>query len=167
MDNADPVDYVVSWRREPVMAHEWLGKASVMLTAAAIVGVGGMASPATAATGTSVHIEAITHFDPEIQNTFTSNIAGCEAGTVQDGRAAFPPSRGLGVFAGKKVFTCNEGGGFTLQLSARFPVGPGSVGQWAVVDSSGQLAGLTGSGSLLGFAEDDVITDVYDGTIRL
>jgi len=43
----------------------------------------------------------------------------------------------LGVFSGEKIFSWDEAGSFTLHLSARFPRGPGSVGRWAVIGSSG------------------------------
>ena len=136
--------------------------ASVVVTA-----VYSPAVVATAASGTPVHIEAMTSFDPNVESTFVSNIDGCESGVVEGGRAAIPQSRGqLGVFAGEKVFACDEGGGFTLLLSARFPAGPGSVGRWAVVDSTGAMAGMHGTGSLLGFGFDGGVLDVYDGTLH-
>jgi hypothetical protein len=74
-----------------------------------------------------------------------------------------------GVFAGYKVFDCEDSGenGFVVRLNARFGDG-GSVGTWAVVDAWGSLAGLSGAGGLIG---DPIagggITDNYVGAVIL
>jgi hypothetical protein len=121
---------------------------------------------ALAATGSPVHIEVATSFDPTAVNTFTADITGCASGTVTERRVTVSQGRGAhNVFNGEKVFACAAGGTFTLQLNARYPVGPGSVGTWSLTGSSG--LGLTsGSGKLVGYGTPDGILDVYDGTFR-
>ena len=124
-----------------------------------------VANPAMAA-GESVGIVAHTSFDEPVSQ-FESTLAGCGDGTVVGGRTAVPPSRGIGVFSGIKEFTCSGGeGGFAVQLNARFPVGPGSVGTWAVQSAWGSMAGLRASGKLMGFGTATGIDDVYTGTLR-
>jgi hypothetical protein len=138
-----------------------------LVSAAAAAPVLAVTAPAGAAQ--LVHIEAQTSFSEPV-SPFSSDIDGCEAGTVENGRSTFPPSRGLGTFAGLKVFTCLDGsevvGSFTLQLAAHFPVGSGSAGRWTVVDSSGSAAGLRASGSVIGTGAAYGILDVYDGTVH-
>ena len=147
----------------------------IALSAVAVV-VPGMSMAAPAAAAESVHIEAATSFSDPV-SLFTSDLDGCDWGTVENGRFAAPPSRGLGTFSGAKVFTCLVGdmadvehavgvGGFTLHLTAHFPVGPGSIGRWSVVDSWGSVDGMRANGSLVGEGNDEGINDIYDGTIR-
>jgi hypothetical protein len=124
-----------------------------------------VATPALAA-GNSVEIVAHTSFVEPV-SPFESTLPGCEDGTVTGGRTAFPPTRGIGVFSGIKVFTCaGDEGGFSIQLSARFPVGPGSVGTWSVQSSWGSMAGLRASGKLVGYGTATGVDDVYTGTLR-
>lgn len=124
-----------------------------------------VANPAMAA-GESVEIVAHTSFVEPVSQ-FESSLAGCEDGTVVGGRTAVPPTRGIGVFSGIKEFTCSGGeGGFAIQLNARFPVDPGSVGTWAVQSAWGSMAGLRASGKLMGFGTATGIDDVYTGTLR-
>ena len=143
-----------------------LGKVLVLGVSAVVCCVG-VAAPVTAASGTTVHIEADTSFDPTAVNTFTSDIADCESGAVTEERVLFGGGRGpFGTFTGRKVFACDSGETFTLLLNARFPVGPGSVGSWTVLSASDGLDFSRGSGKLLGFGSDDGVLDVYDGTVR-
>jgi len=146
--------------------------ASRLLSRIVVLGVSSVACavgaphPAVAAAGAPVHIEAVTSFDEGTANTFTSDIAGCESGTVTEGRVAVSRGRGpVNSFSGEKVFACAGGGTFTLQLAARFPVGPGSVGTWALTGSDG--LGLTSAhGKLVGYGIPEGILDVYDGTLH-
>jgi hypothetical protein len=63
--------------------------------------------------------------------------------------------------------TCASGdAGFTIRLTARFG-GGGSTGTWTLADAWGDLAGLKGSGSLVGIPTSDTsIDDIYTGTLR-
>jgi hypothetical protein len=139
-----------------------------VVSAAATLPVLAVSVPASAAQ--TVRIVADTSFIDPV-SPFTSDIDGCETGTVENGRFSNPPSRGLGTFAGLKEFSCLDEsddvvGTFTVQLAAHFPVGPGSAGRWTVIDSSGSVEGLHASGSVIGYGAEFGILDVYDGTIR-
>ena len=102
---------------------------------------------------------------------FTATVPGCTEGlTYTGGNAAFPPR--FGVFIGYKLFACDgsEETGFLVRLNAKFSYsGAGSVGTWTIVDSWGDLAGMTGSGKLAGvpIEGENGITDYYIGTITL
>lgn len=126
-----------------------------------------VAAPAFAApVGFSVAIVVHTDFTVEASD-FDSNLPGCEDGTVVngDGGPHFTPWGG--IFVGTKVFTCADGeSGFTIRLTARFG-GGGSTGNWTLSDASGDLAGMKGSGSLVGIPTGDTsIDDIYTGTVR-
>ena len=135
--------------------------------AVAAVAVMAVAAPVRAApVGFSVVIVAHTDFTVEASD-FDSNLPGCEDGTVinGDGGPHFTP-RG-GTFVGDKVFTCAGGeSGFTIHLTARFG-GGGSTGTWTLSDAWGDLAGVKGSGSLVGvIAGENLIDDIYTGAVR-
>lgn len=111
-----------------------------------------------------VHIDVDEIFVEGGVSTFTSTIDGCESGTVvTNGRVTGGST--FGKFNGFKLFTCSEGGGFVVRLSAKFD-DTDSTGTWAVVGSSGAMAGLHGSGTLVGTPTSTGINDVYDGTLR-
>ena len=142
---------------------------SMFLTAAATAVLAMVAAmPATvqaAPGGFSVEIVAHTVFGPE-PSEFESSLSGCATGSVVDnGDAHFTPWGG--AFTGLKEFTCADGeSGFTIRLTARFG-GGGSTGTWTLADAWGELAGLKGSGSLVGIPTSDTsIDDVYTGTLR-
>jgi hypothetical protein len=127
----------------------------------------GAPQPAAAAAGAPVHIEAVTSFEEGAVNTFTSTIDGCESGSVTEGRVRIGGGRGpFGIFSGEKIFACDSGETFTLHLNARFPVGPGSVGNWSLLSASDDLGLSSASGKLVGFGTDTGVLDVYDGTLR-
>jgi hypothetical protein len=77
----------------------------------------------------------------------------------------FAITRTHGVYAGFKVFTCDDAdNGFVLRLNALF--GPeGSVGTWSFVDAWGTVAGTHGAGKLTGTPIPDGILDHYFGTV--
>lgn len=125
-----------------------------------------LATPAAAApVGYSVVITANTDFGAG-SSAFTSNLPGCATGTVVDANSAAHFTPWGGSFVGQKVFTCSgEGSGFTIRLKARFGEG-GSTGTWTLASSFGDLAGLKGSGSLVGIPSPIGIDDVYTGSVR-
>jgi hypothetical protein len=133
-----------------------------LLTAATVV------APVSARTRIDVTmtVPTILGVDP---SPFTGSIPGCTEGfTYSGGKAVFPPPHG--IFAGYKLFDCGGDTGFLVRLNARFTyTGEGSVGTWAIVDSWGDLAGMTGSGSLTGVPIEgqNGITDNYIGTVTL
>jgi hypothetical protein len=144
-----------------------------LLTTSAVLGllVAVLAvAPVSARTRTDVMMTVATYFEQE-PNAFTSSIEGCTEGlTYSGGNAAFPPR--FGVFVGYKAFLCDgsEESGFLVRLNAKFSYsGAGSVGTWTIVDSWGDLAGMTGSGKLIGvpIEGENGITDNYFGTVTL
>lgn len=140
-------------------------RAAAASAAVTLLSVAAVAGPAAAA-GAPVHMEVMTSFSSDTA-TFTADLDGCESGSVTNRRVGFPPSRGIGVFTGNKQFACSgDQGGFDVKLTARFPVGSGSAGTWAVQSSWGTMAELRASGSLVGFGSADGILDVYDGTVH-
>ena len=133
-----------------------------LLTAVSVV------APVSAKTRIDVTMTVPTFFDVD-PSTFTASIAGCTEGvTYSGGRAIFPPPNG--IFAGYKLFDCGGDTGFLVRLNARFSyTGEGSVGTWTIVDSWGDLAGMTGGGSQTGvpIEGENGITDYYVGTVTL
>lgn len=140
--------------------------ASAIVVIAALA-IGALAGPVAAAPSMQeVTITALTTFDGE-PGTFASDLEGCETGTVEDGPVKIVFTPAPGIFAGFKVFMCEGGSsGFVLRLNARFGAG-GSVGTWSVVQSSGSLDGMRGSGKLVGvpFPDGTGVTDTYSGTV--
>jgi hypothetical protein len=145
----------------------WMRRAVVVAGAVAALASVTAAAPAQAARGGfPVEVVAHTDFTTEVSE-FESNLSGCASGTVVNGdfHDSFTPWGG--IFVGEKVFTCSEGdSGFTVSLKARF--GPeGSTGTWNLVDAWGELAGVKGSGSLVGIiVSETLLDDVYTGIVR-
>ena len=124
-------------------------------------------APVSAKSRMSVTISVDTFFEVD-PNQFESSIEGCEWGDVYTGGgAAFPPV--FGVFQGYKLFDCYGGGetGFLVRLNAQFSYTGGSTGTWTIVDSWGDLAGMSGGGKLVGIPieGEDAITDNYFGKV--
>jgi len=124
-------------------------------------------APASAATRMNVTMSVATFLDVD-PSEFTASIPGCTEGlTSSSGKAVFPPPNG--IFVGYKAFDCNGGGetGFLVRLNAQFSYSGGSVGSWTIVDSWGDLAGMNGSGKLVGvpITGENAITDNYYGTV--
>ena len=143
-----------------------LATSAVLGLLIAVVAVG----PVSARTRMDATMTVPTFFEQD-PNRFSSSIEGCTEGwTYTGGNAAFPPT--FGVFIGYKAFECDgsEETGFLVRLNARFSYsGTGSVGTWTIVDSWGDLAGMTGSGKLIGvpMEGENGITDYYVGTVTL
>ena len=144
-----------------------------MSRAAWLVGISlGIAAVATAAPASAApvgfSVTIVAHTDiTGAPSEFDSSLEGCEHGDVVNGaaRATFTPWGG--AFNGIKEFTCESGqSGFSVRLNARFGAG-GSTGTWTLVDAWGDLAGLKGSGSLVGVSTSETtIDDIYTGTFR-
>ena len=105
--------------------------------------------------------------DENLPGDATTSLAGCATAVSVDQRvhAAFPKPHG--VFIGIRDFQCGGGDGFVVRLTARFGEG-GSSGSWSIVTSYGDLAGMSGSGKLVGepFGDDGII-DHYTGWVTL
>jgi hypothetical protein len=126
------------------------------------------AGPVSAGSRQAVTMTVTTTFD-EFADAFTATgIPDCEWGSVYDGggHVQFTPRHG--VFAGYKVFDCEDSGenGFVVRLNARFGES-GSVGSWAILDAWGSLAGLSGAGGQTGDPFDGGIVDSYFGAVIL
>ena len=137
--------------------------AGVLAAVASLV----VAAPAIAApVGFSVVIVAHTDFTVEA-SAFDSNIPGCESGTVVNGVGGAHFTPWGGTFVGTKVFTCADAvSGFSVRLTARFS-GGGSTGNWTLAETRGNLAGIKGSGTLVGVPTGNTsIDDIYAGTVR-
>ena len=137
------------------------------LAATALSGLAalGLAGPAVAAAPPGQPVHLVVHTVPDAPAEFTASVPGCESGVVTDIDPWAMPHHMGGIFRGTKSFACADGGGFDLQLTARY--GPsGSVGTWQVVSGSGDFAGLKGSGSLVGIPTGGGIDDVYTGLFR-
>ena len=66
-----------------------------------------------------------------------------------------------------KVFTCADGGdSLTIELDAAItrPHG-GTSGGWTVIEGTGDYAGATGGGSIVGVFTEPGIVDQYEGTL--
>jgi hypothetical protein len=126
-----------------------------------------MTAPAAyASPGTfSVLITAHTDFSQAV-SSFDSNLPGCSTGTVVNGSGGAHFTPWGGNFVGTKQFTCDGGAaGFDVRVQARFG-GGGSVGSWVIAGAWGDLAGMKGSGRLVGIPSDIGIDDNYAGTVR-
>lgn len=140
---------------------------SYMRAAASVAAVAAAAITGTTATAhaaDAVHIDASEVFDGG--STFTSDITGCGSGTVTNGsNSQLHGGPRFGKFNGFKIFECASGDVFVVRLSAKFD-DTGSVGTWSIIGGTGDLAGLRGSGTLVGTPIPGGINDVYDGTLR-
>jgi hypothetical protein len=113
-------------------------------------------------------VQIVAHTDfTTVESQFDANLPGCESGTVVNGGGGPHFTPWGGVFAGDKVFTCAGGeAGFTIRLNARFGPG-GSTGTWTVATAWGGLAGMKGSGSLVGIGvSETILDDIYTGNVR-
>ena len=121
--------------------------------------------PVAAASRTAAHIEAQTNFDPADDPFTATGISGCASGTVANGDNTTNFMRMHGLYVGYKVFDCGGDTGFLVRLNASFDYSGGSVGTWSIVDAWGAVAGLQGSGKLVGTSTgESSILDVYDGS---
>ncbi len=104
-------------------------------------------------------------------SSVTTSLAECPSAVAVDlkGHVAFTQTHG--VFLGVRDIQCDGGTGFVVRLTANFD--DGSFGSWSIIDSYGDLAGIHGSGKIVGtrFGDetedpsDDGIDDHYTGWI--
>jgi hypothetical protein len=134
------------------------------LALAIVLGAVSVASASASPVREPVHITAFTDF-VEGADPFLSDIEGCGSGLVDNGPTNFAGGQHFGVFAGFKVFECAGPGddGFILRQNARFD-DTGSTGTWSVVQAWGSVAGMRGSGKLVGELVPGGIEDVFVGS---
>ena len=137
--------------------------AFAMVAAVAIV-----AGPVAARSSTPVSITLDVHFDPQsevitAQTNFCDGTAESDAWISGGGRN----ERGSLAFHVYRVFTCADGvSSLTIKLDAAItrPHG-GTSGGWRVIAGTGDYAGATGGGSIVGVFTETGIIDQYEGTI--
>lgn len=126
-----------------------------------------VAAPAHAGTRSTITIDDTRVFAPDNPpGEATTSLAGCAHATSVDVRAKGIGNPVKGVFIGIRDFQCGDGSGFVVRLQATFGAG-GSSGTWSVTTSYGDLAGMSGSGRLVGEPVDGGIIDHYTGAITL
>ena len=139
---------------------------STMLT----VAVAGLAAPlllaAPAHAGTKENIRITdTRTITSDTGSATTTLAECEHADSVDVRFQVGGGPIKGVFIGIRDFQCDDGGGLVIRLTASFTEA-GSSGSWSIMDSYGPLAGISGSGQLIGVpTKKGGIVDYYVGSI--
>lgn len=97
--------------------------------------------------------------------TFTATGAFCPVGEAEsfDGVVTGGPTV---VFHLTKVFTCEGGSTLTVDLDAVFQnKRGGTVGGWRITGGTGDYAGATGGGQIVGEGTTTGIIDTYTGVI--
>jgi hypothetical protein len=138
------------------------------LAFAIVAAVALVAGPVAARSSTPVSITLDVHFDPEsevitAQTNFCDGTAESDAWISGGGRN----EGGSLAFHVYRVFTCADGvSSLTIELDAAVtrPHG-GTSGGWRVIAGTGDYAGATGGGSIVGVFTETGIIDQYEGTI--
>ena len=103
----------------------------------------------------------------------TTSLDECPTAVAVDLMSHVEFTRTHGVFIGVRDIQCGSGTGFVVRLTANFGEG-GSFGSWSIVDAYGDLAGMRGSGKIVGTPfggetpedpTDDGIDDHYTGWV--
>ena len=105
-------------------------------------------------------------------SSVTTDLAECPTAVAVDVMGHVEFTRTHGVFIGVRDIQCGGDTGFVVRLTANFCCG-GSFGSWSIIDAYGDLAGLRGSGKIVGTGFggetpdpfDDGIDDHYTGWI--
>jgi hypothetical protein len=133
-----------------------------------IAAVALVAAPASAS-GNAVRITLDVNFQTG-EEQFTADGAFCASGTAVS-TDSWPTGFGragiTGVFHVTKVFTCENGSTMTIDLDAAF-IGHkgGTTGGWRVAGGTGDYAGASGGGQILGSGTSYGIVDVYTGIVN-
>ena len=124
-----------------------------------------VAAPASAAGG-AVRITLDVNFGTGVEQ-FTATGAFCPAGEAES-FDTWVTGGGATVFHLTKVFTCADGSGtLAIDLDAPFiGVKGGTIGGWRVTGGTGDYAGATGGGHLVGVGSPTGIVDTYSGVVR-
>ena len=138
------------------------------LAFAIVAAVAIVAGPVTARSSTPISITLDVHFDPEsevitAQTNFCDGTAESDAWISGGGRN----EGGSLAFHVYRVFTCADGvSSLTIELDAAVtrPHG-GTSGGWRVIAGTGDYAGATGGGSIVGVFTETGIIDQYEGRI--
>jgi len=126
-----------------------------------------VAAPAQAGTRGTLTIDDTRVFaEDNPPGAATTSLPGCPHATSVDQRAKGLGTPVKGIFIGLRDFQCGDGSGFVVRLQATFG-NEGSSGTWSITKSYGDLAGLSGSGRLVGEPVEGGIIDRYSGAITL
>ncbi len=121
-----------------------------------------------AGTGSSVEI-TVTGIDG-VETFTTSGDVLCPSGTSEDTFERFGGSLNsrAGTFHGYKTLTCaDESGTFVITYDAATVFGsPQDQGGWHLVGGTGDYAGCTGGGNLVGIYIEGGIIDHYTGQVQ-
>jgi hypothetical protein len=99
---------------------------------------------------------------------FTADGPFCASGAAASGNFVFAGGGRAGTFHLQKVLTCDDGSG-TLTINVDAATANGAdhdQGGWSVVSGTGDYAGASGGGSLVGSYDEDGIVDHYTGVLQ-
>jgi hypothetical protein len=116
-------------------------------------------------------VEIVVDVPNAAQSTFTtSGGVLCASGTAENFFEKFGgagPSR-AGTFHGYKTLTCTAGGSGTFNITYDAAVvwgAPQDQGGWRLYDGTGDYAGCSGGGTLVGYYYNGGIEDHYTGWV--
>jgi hypothetical protein len=130
------------------------------------------AAPVQATPSTPVSITGTIVFTPTppATGTFTSTLAGCPEGTIEELGGVFAgfQSNRFARIGVRHLFTCANGtGSFVLQLTVRLDFETGTTEfQWTVLSGTGDYATLHGVGTGTGAPIPGGIVDSYTGVVH-
>jgi len=120
--------------------------------------------PAAAADRVSITIDVNVTTGTEL---FTADGPFCASGSATSGNFFFGGGGRAGTFHLQKVLTCDDGSG-TLTINVDAATANGSdhdQGGWSVASGTGDYAGVSGGGNLVGNYYEDGIVDHYTGVL--
>jgi hypothetical protein len=122
--------------------------------------------PALAASGVEITLHA--NFDTG-EETFTATGAFCAGGTAETSDLRIVGGRSALTFHLRKTLTCDDGSGtLVMDVDAATSYGHPFTdgGGWSVAGGTGDWAGASGGGRLVGEYVADGVIDHYAGVIR-
>ena len=133
--------------------------------AACLLVLGGAGSAFAAAPSVSIEVTGI----DGVETFTTTGGVLCDEGTSENSFEKFGGSghSAAGTFHGYKTLTCSDGSGtFTITYDAATVWGsPQDQGGWRLYAGTGDYAGCTGGGNLVGYYYDGGIEDHYTGWV--
>ena len=137
------------------------------LAFAIVAAVAIVAGPVAARSSTPVSITLDVNFDNETE-IITDQTNFCDGTAESFSWVSGGGRQGGGnlAFHVGRLFTCDDGSTLTIELDAAIarPHG-GTAGGWRIIAGTGDYAGATGGGRIVGEFYDGGIVDVYEGVI--
>jgi hypothetical protein len=121
--------------------------------------------PAAAAGKVSITIDVNQASGTEL---FTADGPFCDSGSATSGDFFFAGGGRAGTFHLQKILTCDDGSG-TLTINVDAATANGAdhdQGGWSVASGTGDYAGASGGGNIVGDYYQDGILDHYTGVLR-